>query len=139
MSKGKDLKIVGIVNPPEGTNVALSLSPGINFSYDLNEESIKAAEQSQIVKDQMSKPDVDVLTNKTFAEEKNDLGLNMEDFMPAVKFDSSSMGDIDIIGIIKDAMSSEAIAKIIENCTILDVKNPDVKNAVIETINDYVA
>lgn len=139
VSKGKDLKIVGIVNPPEGTNVALSLSPGINFSYDLNEESIKAAEQSQIVKDQMSKPEVDVLTNKTFSEEKSDLGLNMEDFMPAVKFDASSMSDIDIVGIIKDAMSSEAIGKIIENCTILDVKNPDVKNAVIETINDYVA
>ena len=85
----------------------------------------------------MSKPDVDVLTNKTFAEEKKDLGLDSADFMPAISFDASSMEDIDIVGIIKEAMSSEAISKIIENCTILDMKNPDVKNSVIATIHAY--
>ena len=138
VAKGKDLKIVGIVNPPEGTNVALSLKPGINFSYDLNEECIKAAEQSQIVKDQMSKPDVDILTNKTFAEEKKDLGLNMEDFMPAISFDASSMEDIDIIGIIKDAMSSEAIGAIIEKCTFLDLTDDNVRQLVIEATEKYV-
>ena len=137
VSAGKDLKIVGIVNPPEGSNVALSLSPGINFSYDLNEECINAAGTSQIVKDQMSKPEVDVLTGKTFVEEKKDMGFDTSDFMPAVNFDASSMKDIDIVGIIKTAMSSEAIGKIIENCTILDLKNPEVKNAIILTTDLY--
>ena len=45
-----------------------------------------------------------------------------------------TMKDIDIIGIIKTAMSSEAIGKIIENCTILDLKNPKVKKSVIDKL-----
>ena len=86
----------------------------------------------------MSKPDVDILTNKTFAEEKKDMGLNMEDFMPAISFDASSMQDIDIIGIIKDAMSSEAIGAIIEKCTFLDLTDDEVRQLVIKAVDDYV-
>lgn len=133
----QDLKIVGIINPPEGSNRALSLIAGINFPYELVEDCIAYAGTSQIVKDQLSKPEVDVLTGKTFAEQKKNLSFDTSAFMPAIKFDVSSFTDIDVVSIIKEAMSEETITNILKQATILDLKDDNIRKLVIAATYDY--
>lgn len=122
--KSEDLTIVGIINAPEGRNSSLSLSAGINYPYGLLEKSIKAAEESQIVKDQLADPAFDVLSGKTFAEEKEN-GFDGSAFEDIVEFnmnaltDSIKIGELptfteaDIAKIISSAVDEKTIAQII--------------------------
>ena len=133
----QDLKIVGIINPPEGNNKALALTSGINFQYELVEQCINYAAQSQIVKDQLAKPETDVLTGKTFAEQKKNMSFDSSAFMPAIKFDTSDFTNIDVVSIIKESMSTDAFAKIIEQSTILNLKDDTVRKLVIGATYNY--
>ncbi len=89
IANGTDIKIVGIIqsNPDAA---ATSLSPGICYTSALQQQLIKEASTKQIVQEQLANPEVDVLTGRTFAEEKesNDAGFNMADLF---NFDASSL------------------------------------------------
>lgn len=134
----EDLKIVGIINPPEGNNKALALISGINFPYELVEKCIDYAGASQIVQDQLAKPDTDVLTGKTFAEQKKNLSFDTSAFMPAIKVDTSKFTDIDVVSIIKEAMTSDAITQIMMQATFLDLTDDKVRGKVIEAVGAFV-
>ena len=134
----QDLKIVGIINPPEGNNKALALIAGINYPYQLVEECINYAWTSQIVADQLAKPDTDVLTGKTFAEQKKNLSFDTSAFMPSINFDVSNFTDIDVVSIIGQAITSQSIQQIIEQSTILDLKDDKVRSLVIAATDSYV-
>lgn len=69
ISQGTDLKIVGIVKPdPDAT--ATSLRFGINYMPSLVSHLMEEAKDTRIVKEQLEKPTINVLSGKTFAEEK---------------------------------------------------------------------
>lgn len=71
VSEGLDLKIVGVVQPdPDAT--ATSLSAGINYTPELISYLMKTAANSDIVRQQLQNPQINVLTAKTFAEEKEE-------------------------------------------------------------------
>lgn len=128
-----DLTVVGIVNPPEGNNKALALTAGINYTYQLSEKCIDYARNTQIVQDQLSKTDVDVLTGKSFAEEKsnggfdpsvfsNILEINPEAFYKVFNFDYTVFDSIDpkidisqedLENIVASAITPEMIEQII--------------------------
>lgn len=152
----QDLKIVGVVNPPEGSNTALALTAGINFPYELTEKTISYAAQSQIVKDQLSKPDTDVLTGKTFAEEKSTGGfdtellgnlvkINPDAFLDAFKFDESALNfnpqiDIsqeDMMNIITTTLTPELIQQIVTDMSTSTELTEDMQNVIVMAVDDY--
>ena len=73
---GKKLTITGIVQPKKET-MSEALSTGIAYSPLLEEELMKAAAQSEVVKDQLKNPEVNVLTGKKFSEENASSDLDL--------------------------------------------------------------
>lgn len=63
---GIDLKIVGVVQPSP-TAKSAALSQGIAYTHGLTEELMKRAADSEIVRQQLADPEVDVFTGKPFA------------------------------------------------------------------------
>jgi len=68
VENGEDISIVGIVIPREDANATM-LMMGINYPASLTEHVINQAAESQIVKDQLANPDINVFTGKPFGEE----------------------------------------------------------------------
>ena len=85
VENGEDLVIVGIVRPKEDAN-AVALTQGIYYTPELVEHIVNEAAESQIVKDQLADPKVDVFNGKTFEEQENEDGTS---------FDMSSLFSID--------------------------------------------
>ena len=87
----EEIEIAGIVQPKSDAN-ALALTMGMYYTSDLVDHIVNEAAQSQIVKDQLANPKIDVFSGKSFDEEEKEKGGN---------FDMSSMFTID-----EDAMAS---------------------------------
>ena len=71
VANGEDLTVVGIVKPAEDAK-ASSLSPGIAYPTSLTKHVAEQAAKSEIVKQQLANPDVNVFTNKKFGEKDMD-------------------------------------------------------------------
>ncbi|WP_139651653.1 ABC transporter ATP-binding protein/permease [Raoultibacter phocaeensis] len=75
---GENIKISGIVMPkPDATITALST--GIYYTSDLTDHVIEQSADTQIVKDQLADPTIDVFSGKSFTEEDEeaDNGFDM--------------------------------------------------------------
>ena len=66
-NKARDLKIVGVIIPTDGSRASATLNSGIYYAPSLNTEMMQAAATSEIVRDQLDNPDTDVLSGKTFS------------------------------------------------------------------------
>jgi len=110
---GMDLKVVGIVKPESGVT-ATSLSPGINYTPEMIQYLMVETAERKIVKDQLDNKGVNVITGKTFVEEKEDnsnADFNFADLISvdeaamqeAFKFDESKI-NIDMSGL-EDSLS----------------------------------
>jgi len=90
VDQGLELKIVGIVQPdPDAT--ATTLSPGLNYTPELIGYLIKEAVEREIVKDQIANSAVNVLTGKTFAEEKEEDSESDFDFADVISIDENAI------------------------------------------------
>ena len=67
VDSGIDLCIVGVVKPNETANSS-ALSPGIAYTHALTLQLMNRAANSQIVQEQLTHPETDVFTGKTFDE-----------------------------------------------------------------------
>lgn len=141
VSEGEDLKIVGIVQPKEGSTSAM-LSIGICYPPSLTEHIIENAKNSKIVQDQLANPEVNVFTGKRFddTEERTNFDMNSlididtNAMQSAFKIDQSKIkvdfGNLnnvlkknsipsldinDVLSNIKFSMSSDDIQKIIND------------------------
>ncbi len=85
VDNGEDLHIVGIVQPKSDANIT-SLTMGVYYTPALVEHLVDEAAQTQVVKDQLADPSVNVLTGKSFVEEEQE----QDD-----EFDMSSLFTID--------------------------------------------
>lgn len=83
VANGEDLKIVGIVQPKEGSTAAM-LQTGIYYPASLTNYVVENAANSEIVKAQLAQPEVNVFTGKRF----DDIGDNNS-------FDMNSLIEID--------------------------------------------
>lgn len=72
----EDLKIVGVIQPKEGATAPM-LQAGIGYSASLTNYIIDKSYQSQIVKEQLGSPDINVFTGKRFDDTENDSSLDM--------------------------------------------------------------
>lgn len=92
VENGTDLKIVGIVKPNPNAS-ASSLRPGICYTADLQLYLIDKAKDTEIVKEQLANPELNVISGRTFQDE--------EDNPDNTEFDFSSLFTIN-----GDAISS---------------------------------
>ncbi|HIU74911.1 MAG TPA: ATP-binding cassette domain-containing protein [Candidatus Pelethocola excrementipullorum] len=92
VAEGIDLKIVGVVQAdPDAT--ATSLSSGINYSSELVPHLMEEARNEDIVKQQLQNPTVNVLSAKTFAEEKEENAKADFDFAELISIDEDKIKD----------------------------------------------
>lgn len=101
VANGEDLKVVGIVQPDADAK-ATALQAGIAYPYALTEHVAEEAKKSEIVKQQLKNPDINVFTNEKFGTDKGDDGFNMDSLFTvdeaalqkAFKFDESAMSNL---------------------------------------------
>ncbi|MEG0365908.1 MAG: FtsX-like permease family protein, partial [Coprobacillus sp.] len=116
---GENIKIVGIVQPTEGVSATM-LKAGIGYPSSLTTHVIDQAQSSDIVKKQLSNPDVDVFTGKDFNDRSsNKLDMNslftVDENMikKAFSFDQSKikfdMNDLDLSNIKLDTSTLPAL------------------------------
>lgn len=77
VENGEELKIVGVVQPSEDAN-ASALNPGICYPASLTRHVAEKAADSEIVKQQMADPSVNVLTGEPFGEESDQSQTDMD-------------------------------------------------------------
>lgn len=159
LSASEDLTIVGIIQPPEGVNNSLILTSGINFPFSLTKQSINKSAESQIVKEQLASPDKDVLTGKTFEEEKES-SIGADFFASFVKINPDAMSNLisvdknvfsaiknnpqidisqdDINKIIAESISEESIAKIVADIALDKGLDADMQKIIADACQSYV-
>ena len=77
VADGEDLTIVGVVQPSEDAN-ASALSAGICYPASLTKHIAEYAENTEIVKQQLADPSVNVFTGDKFGETNPENGFDME-------------------------------------------------------------
>lgn len=77
VENGEDLTIVGVVQPSEDAN-ASALSAGICYPASLTKHMSEYAEDTEIVKQQLADPSVNVFTGEAFGEESSENTFDME-------------------------------------------------------------
>lgn len=96
IDKGKDVNVVGVVRPKSGQQFTV-LMGDIYYPSSMTKELMKAAQKSDIVKDQKKNKKKNVLTGKAFGKEDNapDLGkmfsIDGNAMKEAFKFDTSQL------------------------------------------------
>lgn len=114
VADGEDIKIVGIVQPAEGSK-ATALNMGIGYPYSL---------MTHVVKQQKASPDINVFTGEKFGEDSGDNGLDMNSLF-SVDEDALQkafgMGDTDLAGSLGNSLDfSKAVN--LQDAFKLDVK-----------------
>ena len=137
VANGLDLKVVGVVKPSP-TAKSAALSQGIAYTHGLTDELMARAANSEIVKQQLADPAVDVFTGKPFAtlQEEAKRGVDLASLFTvdeaglrrAFKVDASKLGagldlsgfdfagidlggiDIDVSGALESVDLSEVLA-----------------------------
>ena len=123
VADGEDIKIVGIVQPAEGSK-ATALNMGIGYPYSLMTYVAEEAKNSEIVKQQKASPDINVFTGEKFGEDSGDNGLDMNSLF-SVDEDALQkafgMGDTDLAGSLGNSLDfSKAVN--LQDAFKLDVK-----------------
>ncbi|MCL1846394.1 MAG: ABC transporter ATP-binding protein/permease [Coriobacteriia bacterium] len=109
VDEGETLKIVGILKANPDAS-ATSLAPGIYYTSFLTYHLMDLAADSEIVKQQLANREVNVITGKTFEEERESSGFSafgMDDLMTidedaitdAFSFDTSGL-NVDLSGVL---------------------------------------
>lgn len=76
IKKGEDIEIVGIVQPKESASATM-LKSGIGYTASLTYRVMDQSRNSEIVKKQLAKPNIDVFTGKAFTDkESSDFDMN---------------------------------------------------------------
>lgn len=143
IEKGEDLTIVGVVQPSEDATASM-LMPGIYYPASLTEHVMKQAQSSDIVKQQLAHPDIDVFTGKKFGDEssqkldmnslftidtnmlksafqidESQLQINNQSLdLSQIKIDPSSLPSFDVNSLLKDIhiqIDEQSIQKLSKN------------------------
>ena len=97
VSDGEDITIVGVVQPSEDADAAM-LTSGIGYPASLTKHIMELSAASPIVRAQLSKPDLNVLTGNPFGEENRNrldmttlFSVDEEALAEAFQFDTDSL------------------------------------------------
>ena len=103
VSEGEDITIVGVVQPAEEADAAM-LTAGIGYPASLTKHIMEASAQRPIVRQQLAKPERNVLSGNLFGEDNQNrlnlttlFSLEEDALADAVRFDTSSL-QVDLSG-----------------------------------------
>jgi len=153
VEEGETLKIVGILKEnPDAT--AAALNPGIYYPASLTYHLMDLAAESEIVKKQLANQEVNIITGKTFEEEKKSSGFSgfgMDDLMTidedalsnAFDFDASFL-NIDLSGVLNPSNLTAAMPAMPELSLVsllslinIDIPMDDLVAVTTDIINEY--
>ena len=92
VDKGKDLRVVGIVQPAESVT-ATALQPGIYYTSSLVRDLMDEAADSDVVAAQLDQQSVNILTGRTFADEQNNPRNSGVDFKSLISVDQDALAE----------------------------------------------
>lgn len=100
VNSGEDITIVGVVQPTADAN-GLVLSSGIGYPASLTTHVAQEAAESEIVRQQLASPDMNVFTGEPFGEESGESNFDMDSLITvdeealteAFGFDESSLSE----------------------------------------------
>ncbi|MGI6105284.1 MAG: ATP-binding cassette domain-containing protein [Raoultibacter sp.] len=92
IDQGEELKIVGIVAVNEDAS-ANALMPGLCYTSDLQLHLIEEAEKRQIVQEQKANPELNVISGRTFQDEKDNPDNSSLDFSSMITVDSNAISN----------------------------------------------
>lgn len=107
IAEGDDIVISGIIQAKDGSNASM-MSSGIFYTPKLTRHLIEESSETDIVKQQLTQPAIDVFNGKSFADEAEDDGSDFDmstmftvddgAIQAAFKFDTSSL-QLDLSGL----------------------------------------
>ena len=141
-NKAIDLKIVGVVKPAE-TATTPALREGVAYLPSLSTQLIDMAADTDIVKQQLANPDVDVFTGKTFEELQDEKGSSFDmssmfsvdgaAMSKALGFDSSALSGLSNLGssasptldagALKNVFSEDTMRQVMANAPKFDLQS----------------
>lgn len=150
VENSEDLKIVGVVQAIDEDSVNV-LSSGINYEPSLIEHVVKKAAESQIVKDQMADPDMNILTGNAFGENETDdlsfdnlFTVNTDAMSSAFSFNTAALQNMNL-SIDPSAFASEMNIDITDedmkkllNGVSLDLSKVDLEKVTEHVVQDFV-
>ena len=95
LKDAETIRIVGIVQPKEGTTTS-SLNVGIAYTAGLTDHLIDIAADSDVVKAQLSSPDLNIFTGKPFDEENDGSDLSLASLFSVDEAAIRKMFDFDL-------------------------------------------
>lgn len=165
VENGEDLTIVGVVQPKKNSTAAM-LGSGIKYSYDLNLEAIQQAKNKDAVQAQLSQPDRNIFTGKSFGSGDEDINfadlftINQDALADAFSLNADSIdtsaltdafGSIDLSGLnlgdllsaqdlsaAMPSMSSEEIADLLSQIEV-NISQEDLQTLSENVMNGYLA
>lgn len=146
VSKGEDLKIVGIVQAKEGMN-AVMLAPGIYYPASLTTQMIQEASSSDIVMSQMNNKNINVFTGKSFDSNSKENPFDMNRLFSidqnlmksAFKFDQSklNMKDMQLNEMMSDISLPSLDLKEILNEIEINIQPEQMNQMMLSLIEEY--
>ncbi len=141
VANGLDLTIVGIVQPKEDASSSI-LPTGVAYLHDLTNYVIDRAADSEIVKQQLADPDINVLTGEPF--ESKDLtnfdlaslfSVDTDALKNAFQFDASSL-KFDLDGVFDLSCGSLDLSSLIDPSSFsLDLSSIDLSQIDLSSID----
>jgi ABC-type lipoprotein export system ATPase subunit/ABC-type antimicrobial peptide transport system permease subunit len=155
IADGKELKIVGIAKPKDPNKTGL-MQPGVYYTPELTNALMENAAESEIVEEQLAKPDVDVFSGTPFSELNDKSGqenFNMAEILDidenairsAFNIDASKLASIDF----GDALNPEALtaampempeidpSEVFKNIKTSDIPTDDLTNFAAYALTEY--
>ena len=156
IKEGKDIKIVGIVQPKDGEDIRM-LDSGVYYGKNLVEELRAEAEKAEIVKAQIKDRDTNVLTGVRFDDENGDFDMgdmfdiDQDAMKDAFKFNEdklkldknklANLKGIDLKKELKNAMpkmSSKDISSLLKGVK-LSINADELGKLMTDVMNGYLA
>lgn len=143
VDNGLEIKIVGILRPSEEA-AATSIMGGIAYRHELMEYLLEKVDESEIVKEQLAHPDIDVFTGLKFKDSIDD--EEAEETVVTAELDklnapASEMPELTeeqkaaiMKGEIPEGMTEEQVAEIMKNYAPADEASTDMPELTDEQI-----
>lgn len=145
VDKGRDIKIVGIIQPKEGA-LSKSEQGGIYYTDDLQKYVISHVEDTDIVKEQKADKNINVFTGTEFSDDKKMDFTSLSDEQKMQLMTMSDEERLQFINSYNDALNSTYDGNL-KKLGAIDLNSPssvniyaksfDDKEAIADLINDY--
>ena len=129
-TKSEKLKVVGIVTPHDGV---LAVNNGVLYLPSLTEHIIEEASKTEIVKKQLSSPEIDIFSNKKFGEKDTS---NKFEFSDLVSVDNSALSKAFNVTIDQNAISAKTMEYMNEISGDITADITPVKDKLVSRFNE---